>query len=137
MVDKSDRKLSGPAATPMVTAVDSIPGLSVSAGTATTIQVLIGPEQGANNFVMRRFVMGPGGGMPRHRNAVEHEQYILGGKARITIGDREVEVQEGDVVFIPGGEPHSYKVLEAPFEFLCVVPASPDSIEILDATDRS
>jgi len=30
--------------------------------------------------------------------------------------------------------PHSYTVLEAPFEFLCVVPNSPDKIEILETT---
>ncbi len=54
----------------------------VPAGTATQTQVLIGEEQGAPNFAMRRFVMGAGGGMPRHTNAVEHEQYVLKGRAR-------------------------------------------------------
>jgi hypothetical protein len=28
--------------------------------------------------------------------------------------------------------PHSYRVLEAPFEFLCMVPNAPDRLEILD-----
>jgi quercetin dioxygenase-like cupin family protein len=37
-----------------------------------------------------------------------------------------------DVVYIPAAAPHFYEVLEAPFEFICVVPNAPDRIEILD-----
>ena len=80
----------------------------------------------------RRFIMGAGGGMPRHTNLVEHEQYVLAGRARITVGDAVHEVAAGNTLYIPAGVPHSYTVLEAPFEFLCVVPNSPDRIEILD-----
>lgn len=36
----------------------------VAAGTATEMQVLIGPDEGAPSFWMRRFIMGEGGGMP-------------------------------------------------------------------------
>jgi quercetin dioxygenase-like cupin family protein len=63
---------------------------------------------------------------------VEHEQYVLGGRARIAIGDEVHEVAAGDVLYIPARMPHSYEVLEAPFEFLCIVPSGPDRIEILD-----
>ena len=104
----------------------------VPAGTNTRTQVLIGAEQGAPNFAMRRFVMGAGGGMPRHTNAVEHEQYVLKGRARVTIGDSVHEVKTDDAVYIPAGVPHSYEVVEEPFEFLCLVPNLPDAIEILD-----
>lgn len=107
----------------------------VSAGTATRTQVLVGPDDGAPNFAMRRFVMGAGGGMPRHTNLVEHEQYVLRGRGRVTIGDAVHEVRANDAVYIPAGVPHSYEVLEAPFEFLCVVPNGPDRIEILDQSE--
>lgn len=103
----------------------------VPAGTATRTQVLIGTEQGAPHFAMRRFVMGAGGGMPRHTNAVEHEQYVLKGRARVTIGDSVHEVKADDAVYIPAGVPHSYDVIEEPFEFLCMVPNLPDTIKIL------
>ena len=106
----------------------------VPAGTATRSQVLIGAEQGAPNFAMRRFVMGAGGGMPRHTNAVEHEQYVLKGRARVTIGDAVHEVKADDAVYIPAGAAHSYEVTEEPFEFLCMVPNLPDTIEILPET---
>lgn len=104
---------------------------TVAAGTATETQVLLGPGDGAPNFAMRRFTMGEGGGMPRHTNTVEHEQYVLRGRARVGIGEKVHEVAEGDVLYIPAGVPHFYQVVEAPFEFLCMVPNAPDRIEIL------
>ncbi len=108
-----------------------VPLEPVRAGKATESQVLLSAADGAPHFAMRRFVMGAGGGMPRHTNTVEHEQYVLGGRARVTIGEREHEVAAGHVLFIPASVPHSYEVLEAPFEFLCMVPNRPDRIEIL------
>ena len=96
------------------------------------MQSLIGPAEGAPNFALRRFIMGEGGGMSRHTNAVEHEQYVLCGRARVGIGDVLHDVAAGDTLYIPAGAPHFYEVLEAPFEFLCVVPNTPDEIKILD-----
>jgi quercetin dioxygenase-like cupin family protein len=107
----------------------------VSAGVATEVQLLIGADDGAPNFAMRRFIMSAGGGMPRHTNEVEHEQFVLAGRARISLGDDVVEVVSGDAVYIPAGVPHSYEVLEAPFEFLCVIPNAPDTIRLLGSTD--
>jgi quercetin dioxygenase-like cupin family protein len=103
----------------------------VAAGRATETQVLIGPDDGAPHFALRRFVMGDGGGMPRHTNTVEHEQYVLRGRAEVTVGDRAHRVEAGTALYIPAGVPHSYRVIEAPFEFLCIVPNAPDRIEIL------
>jgi quercetin dioxygenase-like cupin family protein len=104
----------------------------VGAGKGTTRQVLIGPDEGPN-FALRRFIIGPGGGMPPHTNTVEHEQYVLRGRARIGVGDHVVEVSSDDVVFIPAGTPHWYKALgDEAFEFLCVVPNGPDRIEVLE-----
>lgn len=110
---------------------DSVRAEPVRAGTQTSFRVLIGPGEGPN-FALRRFTMQPGGGMPRHTNEVEHEQYVLRGKARIGIGEEVFEVGADDVVFIPAGEPHWYEAVgEEPFEFLCVVPNRPDAIRII------
>ena len=115
----------------VVKRVEDIPRETVAAGRAVQSQVLIGPLDGAPHFAMRRFIMDEGGGMPRHTNRVEHEQYVLRGRAHITVGDEAHEVAAGDVLFIPAGTPHDYRVIEAPFEFLCMVPNQPDRIEIL------
>jgi quercetin dioxygenase-like cupin family protein len=116
----------------VVKRVDDVPRNEVRAGAQTETQVLLGAEDGAPNFAMRRFIMGEGGGMPRHTNTVEHEQYVLRGRARVGIGDRVHEVGPNTVLYIPAGAPHYYEVVEAPFEFLCVVPNAADQIEILE-----
>jgi quercetin dioxygenase-like cupin family protein len=116
----------------VVKPADSVERRPVAAGRATEMQVLLGGGDGAPNFAMRRFIMGPGGGMPRHTNRVEHEQYVLRGRARIAVGEQVHEVAAGDVLYIPAGTPHSYEVVEGPFEFLCMVPNREDRIEILD-----
>ncbi len=124
--------MSGSEKTAVVKIAADVERKAVAAGTATEVQVLVGPGDGAPNFALRRFIMGSGGGMPRHTNLVEHEQYVLCGRARITVGDEVHEVAAGNTLYIPAGVPHSYTVLEAPFEFLCVVPNAADRIEILD-----
>jgi len=104
---------------------------SVKAGSGTSRQVLIGPSEGPN-FALRRFVMEPGGGMPRHTNTVEHEQYVLQGRARVGIDDEVFEVRRDDVVYIPAGAPHWYEAIgDEPFVFLCAVPNAEDRIEVL------
>lgn len=115
----------------MVKHAEAVNKADVTAGTATQMQVLIGPADKAPNFAMRRFIMAEGGGMPMHTNSVEHEQYVLCGRAEVGIGEKVHEVRQGDVLLIPAGVPHYYKVLQAPFEFLCMVPNSPDQIRIV------
>ncbi len=104
--------------------------LEVAAGQGTSMQVLISSEE-APNFAFRKFVMEPYGGMPKHTNLVEHEQYVLKGFATIEIGDDTFEVSAGDSLYIPGNVPHSYKAGKDGFEFICVVPNKEDEIEIL------
>lgn len=105
---------------------------NVAAGKDTTIQVLISAQEGPN-FALRKFSMLPGGGMPPHTNTVEHEQYVLRGRARIGIGGEAYDVGAGDVVFIPEGAVHSYENIGGePFEFLCVVPNKADEIRIAE-----
>ncbi|TVP51567.1 MAG: cupin domain-containing protein [Gemmatimonadales bacterium] len=104
---------------------------SIGAGRRAARQVLLGPETGST-FHTRRFVMEPGGGMPNHTNSVEHQQYVLRGAARVGIGDEVHDIHAGMVVHIPAGVPHWYRVDGTePFEFLCMVPAGDDEVELL------
>lgn len=118
----------------VVRRADEAPVNRVELGTATTTQVLLGADDAAPHFAMRRFRMEDGGGMPLHTNQVEHEQYVLRGRARIVLGDETVEVGADDVLLIPAGLPHSYEVIEAPFEFLCLVPNRPDRIDLVETS---
>lgn len=111
---------------------NSVTAENVMGGIGTRRQVLIGDDE-APNFAMRRFIMEPGGGIPPHTNAVEHEQYVLRGRAKIGIGEEVFEVEKDDIVYIPAGVPHWYEAIsDEPFEFLCVVPNLPDKIEMVD-----
>ncbi len=117
---------------PIVKSADSFPADVVGAGTGTTRQVLIS-DQDAPNFALRRFIMEPGGGMPKHTNSVEHEQYILRGSASVGIADEIFKVTAGDAVYIPQGVPHWYDAdAEEGFEFLCIVPNKEDVIQLCD-----
>lgn len=102
----------------------------VNGATLTTIQILLeGP-----NYIMRRFVMKPGGGMPNHTNLVEHEQYVVEGNALIGVGNERYQVKTGDVVFIPGEVPHWYQNNgNTDFVFLCIIPNKKDQITMVDA----
>jgi quercetin dioxygenase-like cupin family protein len=111
---------------------NDLPATVAGAGKDTSMQVLIGSDEGPT-FAMRRFIMEPGGGMPMHTNEVEHEQYVLRGRGRVVIGGETIEVERDDVVYIPAGVPHSYdSVGDEPFEFICVVPNRPDRITLMD-----
>lgn len=88
------------------------------------IQVLIGPDDGAPNFLTRKFTILPGGRIPKHRHpTIEHEQYVVSGTMLLGIGDQLTEVSAGQAVFIPAGTAHWYENRgPAPVEFLCIVP---------------
>lgn len=112
---------------------DRVDGVQVGAGRGTIRRDLIDSTEGPH-FALRKFTMAAGGGMPRHTNEVEHEQYVLRGRGRIGIGDEVFEVGPDDVIYIPAGMPHWYETVgEEPFEFLCAVPNHPDRIELLDS----
>lgn len=116
----------------IVAASETIPKEFLKVGSGTARRVLIGADS-APNFAMRLFTIEPGGAMPKHTNTVEHEQFVVRGKATIGIGEDVHNVKKGDVVFIPGGVPHWYAAEgDEPFEFLCVVPNLPDEITICE-----
>ena len=94
----------------------------------TAIQILIGPADGAPNFMTRRFTIDPGGRIPRHRHdSIEHEQVMLAGTMTIGLDRREVDVTSGDSIFIPAGVAHGYENrTDEPVAFLCMVPITTD-----------
>ena len=112
--------------------VRDVPSEPVGAGEGTSRQVLISDVE-APNFAMRRFEIQAGGSMPAHTNTVEHEQYVLAGRAEVGIGDDVYTVEPGHVVHIPAGVPHWYRTVgDEAFAFLCLVPNDPpDVVEIV------
>lgn len=112
--------------------VDNIEAISQKAGKGVSMQMLLSPDE-SPNFAMRRFTIQAGGHMPFHTNSVEHEQYVLSGRAKVKIGEETFDAGPGDVLLIPAGVPHSYATIgNEPYSFLCLVPKGEDCITIME-----
>ena len=72
-------------------------------------RVVIGKNDGANNFCMRVFEIAPGGHTPKHSHAWEHEMFIHAGKGEVYGNDRWNPIASGNVVFMPGNEEHQLR----------------------------
>lgn len=119
----------------MIQSLKDIPSTPLQAGKGASMQMLISPEV-APHFAMRKFVIEKGGNMPLHTNAVEHEQYVLSGSAKVVINGETTIVKKDDILFIPAGVAHGYDVLgEEDYEFLCLVPNLEDKIVIAQSCE--
>ncbi|QHG91699.1 cupin domain-containing protein [Sulfurimonas sp. CVO] len=111
--------------------INSIETVPQKAGKGVSMKMLLSPDE-SPNFAMRNFIIEAGGYMPLHTNSVEHEQYVLSGRASVQIEDEIIEAKAGDILLIPAGVSHSYKTLgEEAYSFLCLVPNSEDCITLI------
>lgn len=111
--------------------IGAIAAAALEAGQGVSMKMLLSPDE-APHFAMRNFTIAAGGFMPLHTNTVEHEQFVLSGRARVQLGDRTIEAAAGDVLLIPAGVPHSYTTIgDEAYSFLCLVPKGEDCIEIV------
>jgi quercetin dioxygenase-like cupin family protein len=86
-------------------------------------KILIGPEDGSNNIIMRRFTLTSGGFTPHHTHDFEHVVRIEKGKG-IVVNEsgEEVIVSKGDSLFINNNEKHQFRnPYKKPLEFLCII----------------
>lgn len=91
-----------------------------------TKQVVIGREDGANNFEVRVFTIPVGGASSLDEHAHDHGVVVMHGRARVMLGEAFDEVGAGDVVYIPSWERHQFTTLgDEPFSFLCIIPPKP------------
>ena len=88
-----------------------------------TVRWLITQEDGAENFAMRHFQIAPGGYTPFHSHDWEHGVFILQGKGKVRIENREWGIHEGDVIFIPANTEHQFQnMTRDPVRFICLIP---------------
>ncbi|MGD9346895.1 MAG: cupin domain-containing protein [Candidatus Aminicenantes bacterium] len=88
-----------------------------------TRQILIGPEDGSSNIIMRRFCVRPRGHTPYHVHAHEHVVNVTKGRGIVIDQEgKENYVQAGQSLLIRGEEKHQFKnPYDDPFEFLCII----------------
>jgi quercetin dioxygenase-like cupin family protein len=118
---------------PVVRRSEAVDYESVEAAEGLEKGVLIGPEDDAPNFALRRFTLAPGAEVPRHTNAIEHEQYVLEGEYVVGIEEETYSVEPGDSLLIPAETVHWYRNDgDTAAAFLCAVPAGDDEIELVE-----
>jgi quercetin dioxygenase-like cupin family protein len=85
--------------------------------------VLIGPSEGAPNFVMRRIELDAGGCTPCHTHAWEHVVYILKGTGKLKGQSGHHDLKPGSSVLVLPGEEHQFAAdPQSPLVFLCTIP---------------
>ena len=96
---------------------------SESGVSGVKMRKVIAEKEGAKNFIMRVFEMEPGGYTPLHKHDWEHEVFVLSGTGIAISPMGEREINNGDVIFVPGGEDHQFKNLgKETLEFICLIP---------------
>ncbi|PKN76293.1 MAG: cupin domain-containing protein [Deltaproteobacteria bacterium HGW-Deltaproteobacteria-10] len=86
-------------------------------------RVLVGKNDGANNFCMRMFEIAPGGYTPKHTHPWEHEMFIHAGSGEIYCGGDCTEIFAGHVAFIPANNEHQIKNTgNTLLKVVCLVP---------------
>jgi len=92
-----------------------------------TKQILVGPEQGWEGWVMRKFSLAPGGFSPRHIHPWPHINYMIEGEGVMFLNGEEHSVRAGSVAYVPAGSEHQFRnVSNADFSFICIVPEEGD-----------
>jgi len=77
------------------------------------IRHLITEKDGAPNFNMRVVSIEPGGKSPSHSHPWEHEFFILSGKGIGEVNNKEENLKQGDVLYVPPDVRHCMRAIEA------------------------
>jgi len=86
-------------------------------------QVLVGPQEGWDGWVMRLFSLGKDGSTPQHSHSWPHINYVVKGTGTLLMEGEEREIGSDYVAYIPGGAVHQFKNTgESELSFICIVP---------------
>lgn len=70
---------------------------------------ILGPEQGAINYVMAFRGLDPGSTAPKHAHAGEHLGFMLEGTVILAVDGKDYTVSEGDAVLVPPHAEHEWR----------------------------
>lgn len=103
---------------------DDVPPVATPGYTAVVKQVILGPDDGSDEIVLRYFSVAKGGATPYHNHDFPHLVKIEAGQGVAVDADKnETPVAAGDYVYVDSDEIHNFKNTgDDPFEFICLVP---------------
>jgi quercetin dioxygenase-like cupin family protein len=105
--------------------IDEIPEESINRVymRGVSIRYLVVEEFGAPQFEMRYFELQKGGRTSLDEHPYEHEVFILTGKGRMLIDDKEYPLRQNDAILVEPNEKHRFfQEGDGPFGFICIVP---------------
>ena len=104
---------------------DNVEPIAINTGDLHNVMkhVLVGAEDGAQNFIIRYFQVSFGGHTFHHSHPHEHGIMILHGQAKVIIEERSQSLSPLDSVFICGDDTHQLiNTGDTTLGFLCVIP---------------
>jgi quercetin dioxygenase-like cupin family protein len=92
-------------------------------------QIVIGPEDGSDEIVMRYFTLGVGGSSPYHSHDWPHLVRIEQGSGVLVDKEQqESTITAGDYVFVESNTLHCFRNTGSkPFSFICIIPSRGES----------
>ena len=95
-----------------------------NASAGSTRRILIGRDEGADDFIVRYFTIPAGGHSSLEHHRHPHGVVIVQGRGWVRLGEQREEIGVGDAVFISPDEVHQLEAdPAAPLGFICVIPA--------------
>jgi quercetin dioxygenase-like cupin family protein len=95
-----------------------------NASSGATRRILIGRDEGADDFIVRYFTIPAGGHSSLEHHRHQHGVVVVQGHGRVLLGDTWTEIGAGDAVYIEPDELHQLQASdEGPLGFICVIPA--------------
>jgi quercetin dioxygenase-like cupin family protein len=93
------------------------------------MKVLISPENGWQDHVMRIVELEEAGYTPRHIHDWPHINYVVEGRGVLHLDGRDTVVEAGSFAYLPAGSLHQFKNDgQGPFRFICIVPKEGHSV---------
>lgn len=87
------------------------------------MKVLIGPDEGWDDHVMRVFEIEKGGFTPKHGHEWPHINYILEGEGYLFLDGEKTKISKGSIAYIPAGKEHQFQNPESEkLKLMCIVP---------------
>ena len=83
---------------------------------------MITAKDGAPNFAMRLFEIGPNGYTPKHTHGWEHEVFIVSGSGYVFKDGKEIPIKKDTFLLVPKGELHQFIAGDDGMNMICVVP---------------
>ncbi len=69
---------------------------------------------------LHAYALPAGGPDPQHPHGEDEVYYVVSGRAVLSVGDEDVEVTPGSIVFVPAHAPHRFHASAEPLEVLVV-----------------